>query len=163
MDNLNLELYRQEICINGDKDKTISFCPDDINIINRYQESMEELEEIKQDVFNLNQDIDENNINETIKKIFNLDKIIKEKIDYIFNSEISEKVFGETSCLAVGRNGQPIFQNLLETLLNYCTNRYSDKIEEVKNSDKANKYLSKYKNKYVKKRDFKKSNKYNNR
>lgn len=163
MDNLNLGLRTQKICINGDKNKTISFCPDDINIVSRYQESLEEFEKIKNEISDLNQNMDSENITESIKKIFQLDNVIKEKIDYIFNSDISKIAFGEVSCLAIGSNGVPLFQNLLEKLIEYCTNSYSGKVDDFKNSDKASKYLSKYKNKCVKNNDYKKSNKHNNK
>lgn len=159
MDNLNLGLDIQEICINGDENKKISFCPGDVNIINRYKESIEVFENIQNDFENISGDINEDNSMEIITKLFELDKLIKDKIDYIFNSKISDIVFGEISCLTKGVNGEPIFKNLLESLIKYCIDSYDEKVDAFKNSDKANKYLSKYKNKYVKNNDFKKSNK----
>ena len=46
MENLNFDNGIVEVVINGDKNKTISFCPSDINISVRYKESLKVFEEL---------------------------------------------------------------------------------------------------------------------
>ena len=163
MNNLDLGLDIQEICINGDESKKISFCPSDINIVARYKECLDYFENLQKQFEETSEEIKEDNAIEVVKKLSEIDKILKEKIDYIFNAKISEVVFGDVSCFTRGLNDRPIFQNVIESLIKYCTNSYNAKVETIKNSEKANQYLSKYRNKYVKNNDFKKSNKYSNR
>lgn len=146
MENLSFDNGIIEVMINGDKNKTIAFCPSDINISVRYKESLkvfEELSEKANTVFNENA----NNNEELFKQIEQykeIDDTVKKTIDYIFNAEISKVAFGKSSSLSKTSNGKHAFENLLNSLLELCNKCYSNKVNNIKNNYKSQKYLSKY-------------------
>lgn len=173
MNNINIKTIKtEEFTLNGDKNKVIYFAPTDINIFNRYNACTIELQEKLKEYDNIYKlEINDKTDFETTMEIFNqindADKFIKEKIDYIFNSKISEVIFGNTCCLSLNSNGEFVFQTVLETLFNICNEKIGEKtksdIKQIKQNPKAQAYLNKYNNhnkhnKNVKKYDNKKSN-----
>lgn len=146
MENLSFDNGIIEVMINGDKNKTIAFCPSDINISVRYKEALKIFEELSEKVKNIFNDKsnDTEAIFKQIEEYKKIDDTVKKTIDYIFNAEISNIVFGELSSLSKTSNGSYAFENLLNSLLGLCNKCYDNKVSHIKNGEKAQKYLSKY-------------------
>lgn len=164
MENLIIDNGTKEYIINGDENKKISFCPTDTNIISRYKETLPFFESLEKKYSDLqNETTREEDLFKKINDIKDISDEIKSKIDYIFNSKISEIVLNDTSCFSIAKNGKLVFQNLIESLINVVNSEISYTINKTKNSEKVKSYLNKYKNKkinnkYIKHYDNKKSN-----
>ena len=169
MNNIKLNINsKEEFTLNGDENKKIYFNPNDVNIFHRYKGSLEEIAKKQEEYKALaNANLDNNDVDFTLQlfdKLKEIDALFKEKLDYIFDSNISEVIFGNSCCLSLDENGELIFKNVLDTLLTVCTERLQNnnikEIKEIKNKDKVKSYLNKYNKhrKNVVKHDFKKSN-----
>lgn len=166
MNNLQFDDVKvEEFTINGDESKKICFAPTDSNIITRYEACSQYFNSLSEEYTKIQATDD---VFEQIRKYGEIDKAIKEKIDFIFNGKISEVLFGEKSCVSIASNGEPIFKNVVEALVKVVSDRISLKsetdsqkeIQNVRESAKGKEYLNKYKNhkRFVKNHDFKKSN-----
>lgn len=161
MENININIDKGEplvITFNENKDISITIYPKDFNILARYAEVQSKMgaEEKKYSEI-LNSD----NLLEKLASIKEIDNKLKEYLDYIFNAEISKKVFGEFSCLSINSKGEPVIKEILELLLSKVTEEYekhkkdnfNKEIKAIKSGKNYNKYMNKYnnKNKYVNK------------
>lgn len=106
MQSLNFEDGLKRLAINGDENRVIVVNPTDIGIVARYREKLPEIEKLSAETGN----------SEEISDI--LDKKVREFIDYIISSPVSETVFGKTNCLSVA-GGQTIIENFLTAYMEY--------------------------------------------
>lgn len=97
MKSINFNTGIKRYAINGDESNAIAINVNDLNLFKRIQDEAEEkftkaLERLD---------------NETVtpQLLAEVDKEMKEIIDYIFGSDISSKVFGEVNCLSPLDNG----------------------------------------------------------
>lgn len=119
MRNLSFDDGFISLTINNDPNRVISFNPADMGILERISKSIDVIEKVTND----NQDIklkndgtpleELANIAETVNKV---DKTIKEQINYIFNSNISDAVFGNQSALSLCK-GVPLWESFLLTII----------------------------------------------
>lgn len=119
MRNLSFDDGFISLTINNDPNRVISFNPADMGILERIAKSIDVIEKVTND----NQDIklkndgtpfeELANIAETVNKV---DKTIKEQINYIFNSNISDAVFGNQSALSLCK-GVPLWESFLLTII----------------------------------------------
>lgn len=87
MQSLNFDDGLKRLAINGDENRAIVVNPTDVGIVARYREKFPEIEKLSADTEN----------SEEIPDI--LDKKVREFVDYIIGSPVSEIVFGKTNCL----------------------------------------------------------------
>ncbi len=127
----------------------ISFNPTDFNILKRFDEARKNIEKAK---LSINKDIDLNSEGKPVSDsedvmtmVDKLSKLICEQIDFIFNSEISKSVFGNTSPLAMIK-GKLFFENFINAVYPVIEKQIKDAME------KTEKKVSKYTGKYGKKR-----------
>lgn len=106
MQSLNFEDGLKRLAINGDENRVIVVNPTDVGIVARYREKLPEIEKLSV----------ENGNSEEIPDI--LDKKVREFVDYIIGSPVSETVFGKTNCLSMA-GGQTIFENFLTAYMEY--------------------------------------------
>ena len=100
MQSLHFDDGLKRLVINGDENRIIVVNPTDVGIVARYKEKLPEIEKLSA----------ENGNSEEIPDI--LDKKVREFVDYIIGSPVSETVFGKTNCLSMA-GGQTIFENFL--------------------------------------------------
>lgn len=113
MRNLNINNGIREFTINGDENKVLRVNTSDLNLAKRAKKAQKELSLIADECMN----IDENmSIDESIAKLDALDTKVKNTVDYIFNSNASDIVFGEMSSVSIC-DGQPVFQNFLDAII----------------------------------------------
>lgn len=113
----------------------ITFNPSDMNIVNRHQEVIKSLNELKKEFGSKSE------IKSTYEQIEELDNIVYEKFDYLFGAKVSDVIFSIMGPFSVLESGQLFFEHVL--------NAISAVIEEDANK-KAKKALSKIK-KYTQK------------
>lgn len=106
MQSLNFEDGLKRLAINGDENRIIIVNPTDVGIVVRYREKLPEIKKLSADTEN----------QEEIPDI--LDKKIREFVDYIIGSPVSEIAFGKTNCLSMA-SGHTIFENFLTAYMDY--------------------------------------------
>jgi hypothetical protein len=140
MQNLNFDEGYKEFMINKDANRVVRFNPTDFGIIERIKTAYNEIDKVTQLDKDIELKTDGTPIDELGKSaeiIGSTNKKIKEMIDYIFNSEVSDSVFGKQSPLSIV-NGRPLWQGFLE-----CLNPVI-KAEVKKAQQESQKRISKY-------------------
>ena len=127
----------KEFNINGDPNRVIKFNPTDISIIERAQKVKKEIgEEVKKlDKLEINDD------EAVAKAVEEVNKIIKEKINYIFGSDVSETVFGVQSPLA-SANGVTLAERFIAAAIPIIQKEIED--EDKKSRARMSKYTERY-------------------
>jgi hypothetical protein len=117
MKNLNFDDGYKTYSINGDESKVIRVNVTDFNLLKRLEEAQDNIErelarygdiEINPDGSSANED--------TISLVAYMDAYIKKQIDYIFDSDISSVVFGNSSCLSMS-GGEMFFARFLDAIV----------------------------------------------
>ena len=118
---------------------TISFNPSDINIVRRYEETMRALTEVKFKFSNRSAKTD------LAKLLDEVDAITYEKIDYLLNAKVSDKIFsimGPFSPLESGKFFVEIVVDAIGQIIKTENKKRADKVEAA-----INKHTAKYVNK----------------
>lgn len=106
MQSLDFDDGLKRLAINGDENRIIVVNPTDVAIVARYREKLPEIERLSA----------ETEDSEEIPEI--LDKKVREFVDYIIGSPVSEIVFGKTNCISMA-GGHTIFENFLTAYMEY--------------------------------------------
>lgn len=116
MQSIRFDDGYKEFMINDDPNKVIRFDPADFGIIERFNTAMKNIEEASETIKN---DIDINpqgeplsELEEAAEAVAKVNKLIKDQIDYIFDSPVSDMVFGNKSPLALVK-GVPLFERFI--------------------------------------------------
>lgn len=127
----------KEFNINGDPNRTIRFNPTDIAIIERAQKVKKEIgkELEKLDTLDIK---DDEAMAEAVEEV---NRIIKEKINYIFGNDVSEIVFGLQSPLA-SANGTTLAERFIAAALPIIQREIDD--ENKKSKARVSKYTERY-------------------
>jgi hypothetical protein len=103
--------------INDDPSRVIRFNPSDFSILERFNEARRRIAEAQNTIEN---DVKINNngkpldeLGEAAAVISKINTLIREQVDYIFDSKVSDMVFGNTSPLAMVK-GKPLFERFIE-------------------------------------------------
>lgn len=142
MQNLNFDDGYKEFSINNDPNRVIRFNPADFGIIERIKKAYDEIDKTT----NIDTDAQLKTdgtplelIGQAADIVTNMNNTIKAQIDYIFNSPVSEIVFGKQSPMGMVK-GKPLYERFLETVIPVIQ-------EEVKAEMAASqKRISKYTN-----------------
>ena len=140
MRSLKFNTGIKEFDINGDKNKIIRIDTTDINLGQRIEKAQKELKKIakKYEIVIKSGKLEE----KPFEVMTEYDQLVREQIDYMFDSPVSEIAFGNTNSLSVC-GGNPLFENFLNAILPEIEN---DINEEQKNSAKRiEKYTSQVK------------------
>lgn len=109
MKSINFNSGIKEYAVNGDENNVIRINVGDMNIAARFKENVNFFDEIEKDI--------EENGSPTPEKIAEYDKLIKEKIDYIFGADVSSHAFGNTNCLSPVGNGNLLFTEFMNAFM----------------------------------------------
>jgi hypothetical protein len=140
MQNLNFDDGFKEFTINNDSNRVIRFNPADFSIIERIKTAYDEIDKVTQIDEDIELKADGTPIEELGKAaeiVTGINNKIREMIDYIFNSPVSDKVFGKQSPLSIVK-GRPLWQGFLECLEPVL------KSEIKKAQEESRKRISKY-------------------
>lgn len=140
MQNLNFDDGFKEFTINKDPDRVIRFNPSDFGIIERIKTAYDEIDKVTK----IEEDIDlkadgtpVDELGRAAEIVTRINNKVKEMIDYIFNSPVSDKVFGKQSPLSIVK-GKPLWQGFLACLEPVI------KTEVEKAQEESQKRISKY-------------------
>lgn len=105
MKSINFNTGIKKYAVNGDENNVISININDINLLKRIKES--------EDIFTpILERLD--NEPKTPELLAEVDAQIKEKFNYIFGTNISERVFGDVNCLSPLDDGSFLFMSFFE-------------------------------------------------
>lgn len=155
MNNINFDDGLQRFTINNDSEKVITFNPADLGMLDRIVKGVKNIEEAAKSIDELSQEkrkkLEQLNPEKNKEEISvawetaeemaditsNVDKVIKEQIDYIFGSPVSDIVFGTTSPMAPVK-GVPFYERFIEAVI--------PEIEKACNAEResSEKRISKY-------------------
>lgn len=150
MQSINFSDGYKSFCINDDPARVIRFNPTDIDIVKRFNQAMKELREEKdglEDV-SLNPDgtvaiDDDATLEKTSKVLEEFNRVIREKLNFIFKSDVYDTIFdGQSPMAIVGKERQLLFEAFMDAAFHVIN-------EEVENAtrERVGKYTAKYKKK----------------
>jgi hypothetical protein len=140
MQNLNFDDGYKEYTINNDPSRVIRFNPSDFSIIERIKTAYDEIDKVTQIDEDIELKADGTPVDElgrAAEIVTRINNKIKDMIDYIFNSQVSDKVFGKQSPLSIVK-GRPLWQGFLECIEPVL------KSEIKKAQEESQKRISKY-------------------
>lgn len=135
MNNLSFDVGYKEYSINGDESRILRINTSDMNFITRMNKAEKELQKIAD---KCNSATAEN----AIETLSYLDNEVRKQINYVFDGDVSDIIFGNTNCISIS-GGKPIFENFLEAVLPIIKEDIST--EQKKIERKVSKYTSKVK------------------
>jgi len=131
--------------INGDNSKVIELNPTDINVIVRAREVYSKLNNLAQRAGSLLVDQEEatteKGLAKVAKALADLDKEMRDLIDYLFDSKVSD-VLASGINMYSPVNGEFWFEHCIEVLSNLYENNFNSELQKMKS--KVNKQASKY-------------------
>lgn len=119
MQNLIIDDGYKEYKINGDENRVIRFNPSDFSIIERINTAYEEINKATDIDTDIELKPDGKPVSELEKVaeiVSSINTTIKKQIDYIFNSPVSDAVFGNQSPLSMVK-GMPLYERFLNAVV----------------------------------------------
>lgn len=138
MPSFNFETGLKTFDINGDPERTVTFCPTDPEFVRRVFVVVEDLEELHSAHTELTKDL---SFRETREPNAALDREIRKAIDGLFEEPISDAVFGKLSSFRI-IDGAPFWAIFLLMVLAECADYTIEQREGV--SPKLQKIMEKY-------------------
>lgn len=135
MNNLSFDVGYKEYSINGDESRILRISTSDMNIITRMDKAEKELQKIADKCKSTTAD-------NAIEALSYLDNEVRKQINYVFDGDVSDIIFGNTNCISLA-GGKPIFENFLEAVLPVIKEDIFT--EQKKIERKISKYTSKVK------------------
>lgn len=150
MGNISFNDGYEVFTINEDPNRVIRINPRDVNILNRFETAMNELKEESESLSEIRVSADgtpvsDGNISldECTKKLNAFNQTINNKLNYIFNSDVSFAAFGNQSPFSlIGAEGKFLFEVFLEAALIAVKEKIEAATAEVE--ARAEKYTGKY-------------------
>lgn len=115
------------LAINGNESRVITINPTDFGILTRFEEAEPKIEKIIEDA----QNKETGDKKDGVKLLAELDKKLKEMVDFIVGSPVSDIVFGNTNCISLA-GGSYIFMNFLEAYISYLEPKIKGEFEKSK-------------------------------
>lgn len=151
MAGINFNDGFETFTINEDPNRVIRINPKDGNILTRFEEAMrdlsgesEKLTDIKVKADGTPGEVNEASLRESADKLRNFNRLINEKLNYIFNADITEAAFGKQSPLSlVGPDNRFLFEVFLEAALEAVKAKLEESIKDRER--RIGKYTDKYK------------------
>ena len=139
---------KQRFRINGDNDKILELDTQDVNIIPRLNKGYKELMGLVDKISEVSAAADEDATDKALEKmsakIEELDSKMKNWVDYIFDSNVSEVCIGNGSMYDPS-DGKFKFEHIIESLGKLYAETFNEEFEKMR------KRVSKHTNKYTKK------------
>ena len=143
-------IKKKKFRINGDNSKILELNTSDMGIVTRLDESYQKLIDLQNSVASLADDVkDEDNDRETLSstanKLNKIDGEMRELLDYIFQSNVSE-ICGSEGSMYDTINGTFRYEHIISTLIKLYENNLSKEFNKMKQN------ISKHTAKYTKSR-----------
>lgn len=140
MKNINIDDGREAITINGDPNRTIYVQASDFNIKVRARQAQKNIGDLLEKLNAQNPETDE----AFVDVLEEVDTKIREQINFIFNSDVSQTVFGACSPLMSLKSGKSYVEAFLDAIL--------PELERIakKAAEASEKRIAKHTRKYAK-------------
>lgn len=143
-------IKKKKFRINGDNSKILELNTSDMGIVTRLDESYQKLIDLQNSVASLADDVkDEDNdreaLSSTANKLNKIDGEMRELLDYIFQSNVSE-ICGSEGSMYDPINGTFRYEHIISTLIKLYENNLSKEFNKMKQN------ISKHTAKYTKSR-----------
>ena len=137
MKSINFSTGVKEYAINDDENNKIRININDLNIPNRTKEVQDFFESMAEKYKNEDRQI-------TTEEMADLDKQVREKINYVFGSDVCTPAFGSINCMSPVSNGKMLFEVFFEELMSVVESdiKAVKQAQAVHIEDKTNKYIS---------------------
>lgn len=150
--DLGFSINKKRFSVGGDTSKIIEFDPSDIGVANRLSKSMNKFKDLENQWTKLNESaikLSDNPDNLDIKDTENfsekfdvLENSIKEIINYVFDSDVADKLLGNSSAFSPV-DGFFKYEHIITAMLNCYEQNIKDEAPKF-NSRKVNTYTHKY-------------------
>ena len=140
MQNLVFDEGYKEFTINGDENRVIRFNPSDIAILKRLDEAKDKILEAMQVEKDIELDVEGKpieSLENASKVVKHIDDTIKEQINYVFDYNVSDVVFGKQSPMA-NIKGLPLYVRFMESVKPVIESALKE--ESEKSRKRVNKY-----------------------
>lgn len=140
MKNINIDDGREAITINGDPNRIIYVQASDFNIKFRARQAQKNIHALLEELDKANPENEE----AFADVLEDIDKKVREQINFIFNSDVSQSVFGACSPLMSLKSGKSYVEAFLDAIL--------PELEKIakKAAQASEKRIAKHAGKYVK-------------
>lgn len=145
MQNLNFDDGYKEFSINNDPNRVIRFNPSDFSIIERIKTAYDEIDKatkIDDDIELKSDGTPVEELGKAAEIVKGINDTIKNQIDYIFNSTVSDMVFGKQSPLSMVK-GVPLWERFLNVIIPVIQKEV--KAEQEASRKRISKYTSQVK------------------
>ena len=117
MNNLNFDDGFREFVINNDASKVIRINPSDVAMLTRFSEAQKKIDEAIKNAGDIEITAEGKAVDFEVagKKVEELDNLIKEQVDYVFNSKVADMVFGNQSPMS-NIGGISLFERFLDCI-----------------------------------------------
>jgi hypothetical protein len=115
--NLNINEGRKGITINGDENRKIYINLSDSNILVRAKKAKQLINEKVKDIENIPTPQDDTNKETYLDKIDEINQFYRNQINYIFNYNVSDVVFGDFEPTTLCDNGESLAEVFLDQIL----------------------------------------------
>lgn len=134
MKNISFDEGFKEFSINGDENRVIRFNPKDLGILTRMESTLSDFNELDKKLKESNED----NLIDTFKDV---ELSIKEKMNFIFNSDVHDTIFNGQSPLALVK-GEFLFMRVINAIIPIIEKEIE--AEQKASEKKMAKYTEKY-------------------
>lgn len=119
-----------------------SFNPSDANIVNRYEEFVKGLEELKNQIQAYEESEKNGTYDQNVDKLNIINKSIYERVDYLLNADAAESIFSVMGPLSPLPNEDYYFTFILEQIGKKIQNATGARIQKI--NTRIQKHTAKY-------------------
>lgn len=136
MQSINFNIGYKEYIINNDENNKVRININDLNIPHRIEECQSFFDETAEKYKNENRLL-------TSEELAEMDKLIREKINYAFGTDVCTPAFGNINCMSPVEGGKMLFEAFFEVLMPVveADMKAAAQAQAVHIKDKTNKYI----------------------
>lgn len=137
MKSINFSTGYKEYVINDDENNKIRINISDLNIPSRAKEVQDFFNNMAEKYKNEDRQL-------TTEELSDLDKQIREKINYAFGTDVCTSAFGNINCMSLVGGGKMMFEAFFEALMPVIEDdiKAASQAQAIHIEDKTNKYIS---------------------
>ena len=137
MKSINFSTGVKEYAINGNPENIIRVNVADLNLPKRIKDVQIFFDEISQKYKGLDRNV-------TTDELFELDKQMRDKINYALGTDVCTPAFGEINCMTPVSNGEMLFESFFNAFkpIIEADMKAAAQAQAVHIEDKTNKYIS---------------------
>lgn len=147
--DLGYSTNKKRFSVNGNPDLIIEFNPSDLGMATRFQKTLPKIKELDKEWRNLIEIKDEETEDGGsvfVEKFDEIEKGIRDAVDYIFDGDIADKLFGNASAFSP-ENGFFKYEHVITGLVKCYEQTIQDEVPKFNKRDITN-----YTHKYIKKK-----------